>query len=251
MIALTNDRFQHQHRSYFARSQLLKLVMVLYVSTPVILLNVITSAASQAQTLQLLTQEQKQKDRFLKAARFDDVKTIQELLGQGVDANTAEPGRGETALMLAVREDSYRVFEYLISHPQIQLDQRASNGDTALMLAAYLGKVDWVAELINAGAQVNQTGWTALHYAAAIGDEQIIAVLLEYHAYIDAESPNQTTPLMMAARKGDLPAVRLLVEEGADLSLKNMVGMTALDFANDAGMRAVAQYLEQRIAERK
>ena len=62
--------------------------------------------------------------------------------------------------------------------PQTNLDARARNGDTALMLAAYLAKVDWVAELINAGAQMNQHGWTALHYAAAIGDEQIIAVLL-------------------------------------------------------------------------
>lgn len=222
--------------------------MVFCVAFP---LNMMLSANINAQALQVITPAQKQKDRFLKAARFDDVKTIQELLGQGVDANTAEAGRGETALMLAVREDSYRVFEYLIAYPHSNLDQRAANGDTALMLAAYLGKVDWVAELINAGAQVNQTGWTALHYAAAIGDEQIIAVLLEYHAYIDAESPNKTTPLMMAARKGDLPAVRLLVEEGADLSLKNLVGMTALDFANEAGMRAVAQYLEQKVAEKR
>ena len=52
---------------------------------------------------------------------------------------------------------------------------------------------------------------------------------------------------MMAARKGDLPPVRLLVQEGADLRFQNSLGMTALDFAQDAGMRAVAEYLRQKM----
>ena len=50
-------------------------------------------------------------------------------------------------------------------------------------------------------------------------------------AYIDAESPNGTTPLMMAARYGSEKAVQLLINEGADLTLKNQLGLTALDFA--------------------
>ena len=70
-------------------------------------------------------------------------------------------------------------------------------------------------------------------------------------SYIDAESPNKTTPLMMAARKGDLPAVKLLVQEGADLDLKNMLGLTAIDFARDANMRDVLHYLEKRLNEKR
>lgn len=209
------------------------------------------NAVVHAQMLQQTSESSKQADRFIKAARFNDIKTIQSMVEAGMDPNLAEHERGETVLMLTVREDSYQVFEYLIAHPQTNLDARARNGDTALMLAAYLAKVDWVAELINAGAQVNQPGWTALHYAAAIGDEQIIAVLLEHHAYIDAESPNKTTPLMMAARKGDLPAVKLLVQEGADLDLKNMLGLTAIDFARDANMRDVLHYLEIKLNEKR
>lgn len=201
----------------------------------------------QAQGIQTISPEQKQKEQFLRAARFDDLRRIKTLIEQGVNPNQTESERGESALMLTVREDSYQVFQYLIFHPQIDLNARANNGDTALMLAAYLGKVDWLSELIFAGAQINQVGWTALHYAAAIGDEQIIAVLLENSAYIDAESPNKTTPLMMAARKGDLPAVKLLVQEGADVHLKNLLGLTAYDFAHDAGMRDVAKYLQQQM----
>lgn len=202
---------------------------------------------ARAQMLQTISPEQKLQEQFLKAARFDDVKTIKKIMEQGFNPNVSESDRGETALMLAIREDSYKVFEFLLFHPQINLDARAKNGDTAIMLAAYLGKVDWLSELIFAGAQINQVGWTALHYAAAVGDEQIIAVLLEHSAYIDAESPNKTTPLMMAARKGDLAPVRLLVQEGADLALKNLLGLTALDFAKEAGMNEVAKYLQQQM----
>ncbi|TXI94382.1 MAG: ankyrin repeat domain-containing protein [Burkholderiaceae bacterium] len=215
-----------------------------------VLLLLAVSANANAQMFQPLSEVEKQRDRFLMAARVNDAPKIKKMIEQGVNPNLFEPARGETALMLAVREDAYKVFEFLISHPETDLNLRATNGDTALMLAAYLGKVDWVAELINAGAQVNQTGWTALHYAAAIGDEQIIAVLLEHHAYIDAESPNKTTPLMMAARKGELPAVKLLVQEGADLQLTNMLGLTALDFARDAGMSEVARFLSEKRASK-
>lgn len=206
---------------------------------------------ADAQMIQNISTEQKLREQFLRGARFDDLKTIKGLIAQGLDPNLIEGDRGETALMLAVREDSYQVFQFLIFLPQINLDARANNGDTAIMLAAYLGKVDWVSELIFAGAQINQTGWTALHYAAAIGDEQIIAVLLEHSAYIDAESPNKTTPLMMAARKGDLAPVKLLLNEGADIQFKNALGLTALDFAKEAGMRHVSEYLEQALQKKK
>jgi len=59
----------------------------------------------------------------------------------------------------------------------------------------------------------------------------VVRLLLEHHAYIDAESPNKTTPLMMAARYGLPQVVSLLLEEGADPTLRNEQGLTALDFA--------------------
>ena len=58
------------------------------------------------------------------------------------------------------------------------------------------------------GADVNKPGWTPLHYAATHGHLAIMDLLLEEHAYIDAESPNGTTPLMMAAHYGTPAAVK-------------------------------------------
>ena len=46
-------------------------------------------------------------------------------------------------------------------------------------------------------------------------------------------------PLMMAAGSGRVSTVKLLLDEGADATLKNNVGMTALDFAQQAGQTYV------------
>jgi ankyrin repeat protein len=78
-----------------------------------------------------------------------------------------------------------------------------------------------------------------LHYAATGGQVALIQLLLEHHAYIDAESPNGTTPLMMAAQYGTLAAVKALLQAGADPTLKNQLGLTAEDFAIQAGRQDV------------
>jgi hypothetical protein len=70
-----------------------------------------------------------------------------------------------------------------------------------------------------------------LHYAASGGHVDILQMLLDQSAYIDAESPNKTTPLMMAARYGSPESVQLLLDAGADPTLRNELGLTALDFA--------------------
>ena len=77
----------------------------------------------------------------------------------------------------------------------------------------------------------NKPGWTPLHYAATRGHLEVMDYLLENHAYIDASSPNESTPLMMAALYGTPAAVKLLLEAGADPRIKNAVGLTAIDFA--------------------
>jgi ankyrin repeat protein len=184
-------------------------------------------------------------EKIIYATRFDDIQTLKQFTQQDGDVNLAEPERGETLLMICIRENSSKVFDFLLQHPKINLDQRAKNGDTAIMLAVYLEQRELVQRLINAGAQVNQAGWAALHYAAVVGNHQIMALLLEHHAYIDAETPNKTTPLMLAARRGEMALVKLLIDEGADFSLKNMLGWTAYDFAVEAERRDIATLLQE------
>ncbi len=195
-----------------------------------ILPSVRTVCAAALLTTTLAVQAAEIDDLFF-AVRFNDVGTMQDLFRKGQDLNAKEPHRGESLLMMAIREKSFKVVEALINTPGIQLEAHANNGDTALMMASYLGQTEVAQKLIAKGAEVNQPGWTALHYAAASGKTELVALLLEHHAYIDTESPNKTTPLMMAVQFGKKTVVKLLLEEGADASLKNASGQTAQDFA--------------------
>ena len=190
-------------------------------------------------------------DDFIFAVKFNDVKTVQALLKKGMDVNVSEPIRGETAMMIALRENSMQVFDALLQDPNIQLEVRANNGDTSLMLASYLGNFPAVNQLIAAGAKINQTGWSALHYAAAVGNMKIMLLLLDKSANIDAKSPNKTTPLMMAVRSGDTSAVQLLLDKGADIRLINDLNLTALDFAIQLEKTEIAALLSSRLKQSK
>lgn len=186
-------------------------------------------------------------DDFFKSVKIDNAGEIKSLLKRGIDPNLIEQERGDTGLILALRENSKKVFDVLLQARGINIEASARNGDTALMIAAYKSNKPAVEALLAKDAEVNRPGWTALHYASSVGNNDIVQLLLDKSAYIDAESPNKTTPIMMAARGGHILTVKLLLDEGADATLKNDVGMTAIDFAVKAEHNDIAEGLKYRL----
>ena len=187
-------------------------------------------------------------DEWFNALRMDDVRRLESLLARGFDPNSIEPNLFDSSLIVAIRHKASNAIALLLSLGNLKIDMQSRNGDTALMIAAWLADTSTALALIELGAEINRPGWTALHYAAASGDLTIIRRLLEESAYIDAESPNGTTPLMMAARSGRRDALLLLLDEGADLQLKNERGLTASDFARAQGFDELARLLDERAA---
>ncbi len=179
---------------------------------------------------------------FFTAIKRDNAGAVQSLLSRGFDPNTLNP-QGVHGLLLAVQEPSPKVADVLLRWPGTNVEARTAKGESPLMLASLRGHLDLVRKLITRGADVNKTGWAPLHYAATSGHVEIMELLLENHAYIDAESPNGTTPLMMAALYGSPASVKLLLDSGADAALRNQLGMTAIDFANKANRRDSAELI--------
>ena len=169
-------------------------------------------------------------DDFFRAARADNAGGMKSLLAKGFDPNTRDD-KGQTALLIAMREPSPMVIEVLIDFPKTNVEARNSKDESPLMLAAIKGQQELVTKLIARDADINKPGWTPLHYAATSGQVAIMKQLLDKDAFINAQSPNGTTPLMMAAMYGSAAAVQLLLDEGADVAMKNQQGMTAADFA--------------------
>ena len=169
-------------------------------------------------------------DDYFKAIEVDDAAALTAVLGRGLDPNTRGPN-GDHPLTLALQSGAFKIAMVLLQHPDIQVEVRTVQDESPLMLAALKGHTEICKKLIERNADVNKTGWTPLHYAATGGHISVIRLLLENHAYIDAASPNGSTPLMMAAKFGSIAAVNQLLEAGADPSIKNSLDLTALDFA--------------------
>ncbi len=189
-------------------------------------------------------------DDFFSAVKRDDADTVVALLKRGFDANTVNPS-GEHGLFLAVREPSLKVVTALLGWPKINVEVRNLKDESPLMLAALKGLTELCQQLIGKGADVNKPGWTPLHYAATNGHLEVINLLLEHHAYIDAASPNGSTPLMMAALYGTPATVKLLLEAGADPMLKNEQGLSAIDFAQRGERRDSSDMIATHIRNRQ
>lgn len=173
---------------------------------------------------------------FFAAVKRDDASAVQTLNLRGFDLNTRNE-HGEGALLLALREGALSVAIYLLDQPGVDVEARTGKGESPLMMAALKGHLALAKRLIERKAEVNKPGWTPLHYAATnanAGSVEMVRLLLEHHAYIDGASPNGTTPLMMAAHYGSPAVVRVLLEEGADVMIRNQQGLTAIDFAHRA-----------------
>ena len=185
---------------------------------------------------------------FFLAAENNDAPALERLLKRGFDANTPGP-KGQSGLLTAIRQNANQAALVLAKWSETRVDERTADDETPLMLAAFNNLLPVAEALIQRQADVNKPGWTPLHYAATKAHVTMMRFLLENHAFIDAPSPNGTTPLMMAAHYGSPMATKMLLEEGADPRLKNHLGLSALDFAkNSSNTAETLSYLQAFIA---
>lgn len=104
--------------------------------------------------------------------------------------------------------------------------RRSSDGWTPLHLAAFFGRVDAVALLIDLGAPLdahstNATRNTPLHAAlAGATNATIVRRLIFAGADIEARGAHNITPLHLAASRGDTALCELLIHRGAEVHAK-------------------------------
>ena len=154
-----------------------------------------------------------------------------------------------TPLILAAKNGKMECVTILCVLGNANIDKKAGwNETTALMKAAEKGHDETVETLLELGADINlrnSFGNTALMLAAEYGKAGVVEVLLSYYETIEKDVMNtyQYTALILAAENGHKDCAQLLIDNGADLNLRNMFGKTALIMAAENGHCGIVELL--------
>ncbi|XP_035905002.1 ankyrin-3 isoform X7 [Anopheles stephensi] len=218
---------------------------------------------------------------FLRAARAGDLQKLIEYLetGQVTDINTCNTN-GLNALHLAAKDGHYDIVNELLKRGAL-VDNATKKGNTALHIASLAGQKEIIQLLLQYNASVNvqsQNGFTPLYMAAqenhdecvnyllakganpalatedgftplAVamqqGHDKVVAVLLES----DTRGKVRLPALHIAAKKDDVKAAKLLLENEHNPDVSSKSGFTPLHIAAHYGNVNVAQLLIEKGAD--
>jgi ankyrin len=150
---------------------------------------------------------------FLRAARAGNLERVLEHLRNGTDINTCN-SNGLNALHLASKEGHHEVVRELLRRGAI-VDSATRKGNTALHIASLAGQDVIVAILVENGANPNAqslNGFTPLYMAAQENHENVVAYLLHHNANQALATEDGFTPLAVALQQGHDRIVALLLE---------------------------------------
>ena len=211
------------------------------------------------------------------AAHWDDVEMAGWLIAAGADVN-ARNDLGVSPLLIASTNASAPMVERLLA-AGANPNAASVGGESPLLVASRAGDAAVVKALLAKGAQVDATepvrGQTALMWAAANRRADVVRVLVQAGASIQARSTivpreYQTgsryvayddvrfvvkvedggfTPLLFAARSGDVASADLLLAAGAKLDEPAPTGASPLVIAAHSGNHDVAMLFLERGAD--
>ncbi|HNX24053.1 MAG TPA: ankyrin repeat domain-containing protein [Spirochaetota bacterium] len=222
-------------------------------------------------------------EKLISAAKSGNVQVIQELLSQGLSADTSDSS-GRTLLLLAGANGRYAAAEFLINKGA-SVKASDSRGNTLLHILAASSKKDAVSlmeKALNRGADINALNFSSpgqtpaeiavsrgnipaleLLMARGVGSDyylgnkpmivfayearqiKVMKFIAEKGADIDKENINKDTLLHSAVLKNDLATVKYLIEKKASIDRKGSQGRTALFMAVEKGYLKIAGFLIQ------
>src|ERR1700691_817757 len=173
-----------------------------------------------------------------------------------VAADTATPKGtalpGGTALLDAAESGDHAAAMRLVSVKGVNVNATGADGSTAIMYAAANDDLELVRALIKAGANVklqNQFGSSAITEAAIIGSAPIIDALLKAGADPNFRTTDGETPLMAAARSGKVDSAKALLAAGADINAKeSWGGQSAIMWASAQCQADMVKFLASKDA---
>lgn len=185
------------------------------------------------------------------AVTMGDLQRVKDLLDKNpslVNSMSDSGGTGLTPLHMAASSDRVDVASLLLARGA-DIDARwYLNGMTPLALALHSGKIDVAKLLITKGARFDfdDKGLGILCKAIATRRKDIVELLLEKGADVNAHGSDGTTPLLACCSSGSKEIAELLVARGAAVNAKASDGRTPLSEATRTGRESIAEFLRQK-----
>lgn len=166
------------------------------------------------------------------AARAGLAANIKYLSAVGASPNLTDIG-GWSPLMYAVRHSKEDAAKCLVNELNVSADVGVDQtGYTALMKAAALGDVSMLRFLIARGARVTRTdnifGQSALMWACATGHLEVVKELVSSGAPVNEKAKNGKSPLLFAVTYGHLDIAEFLLSAGATATSEDANGENAV-----------------------
>ena len=182
---------------------------------------------------------------LISAAGAGYVDTVRALLAADADINKADK-QGTTALTSAASAGYIDTVRALLA-ADADVNKADKQGTTALISAAGAAHVDTVRALLAAGAQTDlrKCYTSALLEAASQGHDEVVQILLDHEANIEAVGAFGRTSLLQAAKGGFTSTVQLLIDKGANTNAYDAL----LNAAIRSESRAMVELVVNKIME--
>ena len=193
-------------------------------------------------------QKDEQTTRFLFAASRSDTLIISHMCDQGFDPNNADYD-ARTALMVAAVKGNDDVVKLLLQEYHADPNLVDVHGTTALFEAVKNGHESTMKLLLEHNATLctkESYAATALCQAVFDGDTPLLRRLLQARIQVDAADYDKRTAAHIAAAEGNLAALKVLVEFGADLTLEDRWKNTVDDEAKRSNARLLLEYISAK-----
>jgi len=187
-------------------------------------------------------------DMLVKAMQDSDKGEIARLLTVGAPVDRGND-LGITPLMIAAFKDDAEIIGLLLAagaDPEVL----SNAGLSALILAAQQGKAKSIRALVEGGAKVNAVDDIADHnntplgWAVYLGQVEATRELIALGGDINYIPSGQgDTPVISGVRANRYECVKLVIEAKADLTIRNRMGKTALDYAKELGYQDLVDLL--------
>ena len=187
------------------------------------------------------------------AAMNGHAEVLKLLLDRGGDINAYIETNRNTALTLACFQGRSECVELLLQRGAT-IEHRAKTGLTPLMEAASGGFADVGRVLIARGADINAppvpaSKDTALTIAADKGHSEFVKILLESGAFIDVKNKKGFSPLWLACHSGHKAVVKILVDAKCDVDSQDNRKVSCIVAACRRGHLEIVQYLLQHVTQ--